>query len=197
MEDSPLGRKPDPARKPELLERVIEYLCENGIGDLSLRPLAAALGLSTYALVYHFGSKEGVLAAALGEVERRQRAMIATWVESDPTPTTAELLERYWNWCSAQANLPVMRLVIEATTLEATRSGLPASLRAQLVSDWVDLLAQGFRADGLAAADARREATLANAALIGLALDLIATGDKRRTSAALRGLVARLPDGSS
>jgi hypothetical protein len=88
-----------------------------------------------------------------------------------------------------------MRLVIEATALEATRSGLPASVRAQLVSDWVDLLARGFRADGLAADDARREATLANAALLGLVLDLIATGDKRRTSAALRRLVERLPGG--
>jgi AcrR family transcriptional regulator len=187
-----MGRKADLARKPDLLCRVIDYLCANGIGDLSLRPLARALDVSTYALVYHFGSKEGVLVAALGEVERRQRAMIATWRDAPEPPRTAELFERYWNWCSAEANLPTMRLVIEATMLEATRSGLPASLRAQLVSDWVDLLASGLRADGRSPAVARMEATLANAALLGLVLDLIATGDRRRTGRALRRMVEAL-----
>jgi AcrR family transcriptional regulator len=187
-----MGRKADLARKPELLVQVIDYLCANGIGDLSLRPLAHALGVSTYALVYHFGSKEGVLVEALGEVERRQRAMIAAWLDVPEQPTTAALLERYWDWCSAVANLPVMRLVIEATTLEATRSGLPASLRAQLISDWVDLLAAGLRADGRTPAVARAEATLANASLLGLVLDLIATGDRRRTGRALRRLVEGL-----
>jgi AcrR family transcriptional regulator len=187
-----VGRKPNLERKPELLEQVIAWLCAHGIGDLSLRPLAQALGVSTYALVYHFGSREGLLAEALGELERRQREMIAGWLAEGEALRTAEFVERYWAWCSAEQNLPVMRLVIEATTLEATRTGLPASLRERLVSDWVDLLAQGLRADGLSAAEARSRATIANAAVVGLALDLIATGDRRRTGRALRDLVARL-----
>jgi AcrR family transcriptional regulator len=186
-----MGRKPNPDRKPELLDEVIAWLCDHGIGDLSLRPLAQALGVSTYALVYHFGSREGLLAEALGELERRQRAMIARWVEGGQ-PSTPELVRRYWEWCSAPENLPVMRLEIEATSLEGTRSGLPASLREGLVTDWVAVLAKGLGHDGLAAADARTTATLTNAALVGLALDLLATGDRRRTRRALEALVEQL-----
>jgi AcrR family transcriptional regulator len=187
-----MGRKPNLERRPELLEQVIAWLCEHGLGDLSLRPLARALGVSTYALVYHFGSREGLIAAALGELERRQRALISGWLAAGGSASTAELIERYWTWCSAPENLPVMRLVIEAATLEATRSGLPASLRERLVTDWVDLIAAGLRAEGLPAAEARSLASIANAAVIGLTLDRIATGDRRRTDRALRDLLARL-----
>lgn len=185
-----MGRKANLQRKPALLEQVIAWLCDNGLGVLSLRPLAAALGVSTYALVYHFGSREGLVADVLGELERRQRELIASWV-ADERPTTRELIERYWRWCSAPENLPIMRLVIEATALEATQSGLPASMRERLVSDWVGLLVKALRADGRATADARVEATLINAGVLGLVLDLLATGDRRRTSAALHALAAR------
>src|SRR5215470_2615815 len=119
LEEREVGRKPNLERKPELLQQVIDWLCAHGIGDLSLRPLAKALRVSTYALVYHFGSREGLLAEALSELERRQRAMIETWV-AEGAASTPELVARYWDWCSAEANLPVMRLVIEASALEAT-----------------------------------------------------------------------------
>lgn len=186
-----MGRKPNPERKPELIEQVIAWLCAHGIADLSLRPLAKALGVSTYALVYHFGSREGLLAEALGELERRQRAMLAGWFASG-APSTPELIQRYWDWCSAAENLPIMRLEIEASALEATRSGLPASVRESLVVDWVELLTHGLRRDGLAPEAARTTATLTNAAIVGLALDLIATGDRRRTNRAVRDLIAQL-----
>ena len=107
-------------------------------------------------------------------------------------PNTAELIQRYWDWCSAAENLPVMRLVIEASALEATRSGLPASLREGLITDWVASLTAGLRRDGLAGDAARTAATLTNAAIIGLALDLLATGDRRRTNRAVRDLIERL-----
>jgi AcrR family transcriptional regulator len=192
MQDEPMARKPDPHRRSELLERVIEYLCENGIGELSLRPLAARLGVSTYALAYHFGSREGVLEAALHAVEARQRAMVLDWAREHPGQTTADLLRRYWNWCCEPPNLAVMRLTIEATVLDATRSGVPVALRVQLVTEWVNLLAAALRRAGRSPASARTEATLLNAALVGLVLDLVATGDRRRTGRALDRLVAGL-----
>lgn len=188
-----MGRKPDPGRKPELLERVIGYLCEHGLGELSLRPLADALGVSTFALVYHFGGKEGVVREALAELERRQRELVAGWAAERARQDTARLVLRYFRWCADPANLPVMRLVIEAASLSTTRTGLPASLREQLVSDWVELLTASLRADGLDAAEARAEATLVNAAVLGLALDLLATGERRRVDRAARRLVERLP----
>ena len=48
-------------RKDELIESLIAYLLENGLADLSLRPLAAGTGTSARLLIYHFGSKEDLL----------------------------------------------------------------------------------------------------------------------------------------
>ena len=187
-----VGRKPEPERKAALLDALVDYLCRAGIGDVSLRPLAKALGVSTYVLIYHFGSREGLLAEALESVEQRQRSMIAAWAEAEPAAGTADLVERWWQWCSDPQHLPLMRLTIEATALEGTRSGLPGALRARLVSEWVDLLAGALRAEGRTAAQARAEATLLNASLVGLALDLSATGDRRRVQAAARVLIRTL-----
>ncbi|MGH2600275.1 MAG: TetR/AcrR family transcriptional regulator, partial [Dehalococcoidia bacterium] len=55
----------EPPRKAELLDRVAAYLLDNGLDDLSLRPLAAALGVSPRTLLYYFGSKERMLVDAL------------------------------------------------------------------------------------------------------------------------------------
>ena len=187
-----VARKPEPERKAALLDAVVDYLCRMGIADVSLRPLAKVLGVSTYVLIYHFGSREGLLAQALGSVEQRQRRMIVAWAEAEPAASTADLVERWWGWCSDPEHLPLIRLTIEATALEGTRSGLPAALRTRLVSEWVDLLASALRAERRSAAQARAEATLLNASLVGLALDLSATGDRRRAQAAARALIRTL-----
>jgi AcrR family transcriptional regulator len=47
-----------PSAKRQLLDAAIACVAANGIGDLSLRRLAAALGTSHRMLIFHFGSKE-------------------------------------------------------------------------------------------------------------------------------------------
>ncbi|HLR44115.1 MAG TPA: TetR/AcrR family transcriptional regulator, partial [Brevibacterium sp.] len=49
------------ARKTELLEAAYEYVLRHGLGEMSLRPLAAAIGSSPRVLLYLFGSKEGLI----------------------------------------------------------------------------------------------------------------------------------------
>src|SRR5919197_617954 len=49
------------ARKAELLEAAYRYVLEHGLGDMSLRPLAAAVGSSPRVLLFLFGSKEGLI----------------------------------------------------------------------------------------------------------------------------------------
>jgi AcrR family transcriptional regulator len=83
-----VGRKPNPDRKPELLEAVVGYVAEHGLGDLSLRPLAEALGVSTYTLVYHFGSKEQLVVEVLASVEARQKVLVERWSRASPTSTS-------------------------------------------------------------------------------------------------------------
>src|SRR5437588_11165036 len=44
--------------RDRLLDAAIDHVAQNGLGDLSLRGLAAALGTSHRMLIHHFGSKE-------------------------------------------------------------------------------------------------------------------------------------------
>ena len=48
-----------------LLPMMAAYVLENGLADVSLRPLAKAAGTSDRMLLYHFGSKEELVAALL------------------------------------------------------------------------------------------------------------------------------------
>ena len=54
--------------KARLLAAAMEYVAEHGVGDLSLRAIAAAIGTSHRMLIYHFGSKEGLLIAVIHAV---------------------------------------------------------------------------------------------------------------------------------
>ncbi len=49
--------------RDRLLAAAVEQAMRGGIADLSLRELAAAIGTSHRMLLYHFGSREGLLVA--------------------------------------------------------------------------------------------------------------------------------------
>src|SRR5215468_10129451 len=74
MVHSPTVRGADARQR--LLDRAIEHVAGHGIGDLSLRAMAAALGTSHRMLIHHFGSKEGLWVAIVRTVEQRQRDLL-------------------------------------------------------------------------------------------------------------------------
>src|SRR5215467_4319499 len=95
-----MPRRSNPERREELEDAAVEYVLAHGIGDLSLRPLADALGVSTYSLVYHFGSKEGLTAAVMARIEERERQMAAAWIGGPGSVSPAQVMRRYWReWC--------------------------------------------------------------------------------------------------
>src|ERR1044072_2334593 len=83
--------------KQRLLEAAIAHLTEHGVRDVTLRGLAAAIGTSHRMLIYHFGSKDGLLLELVGVVEDRTRAMyarLAAGMEPGVAPT--RLAARVW-----------------------------------------------------------------------------------------------------
>lgn len=188
-----MGRKPNPDRKPELLRAVVAELVRSGVAGASLRPLAAALGVSTYTLSYHFGSKEQLLAEALAYVEEEQRRLVARWTdELGSEADAAAVIERYWAWVSRPENLEQVRLVFEVITSPQGAELLAADDRRRLMSAWVELLAGRLHARGVAKRQATIEATIAASALAGMVLDLLATGDQRRLREAATALGERV-----
>jgi AcrR family transcriptional regulator len=66
-----VGRKRQPQIRQRLLAACTDHALEHGLPD-RLGPLAAAAGTSSRMLIYHFGTRDGLLREVLGEARRRQ-----------------------------------------------------------------------------------------------------------------------------
>jgi AcrR family transcriptional regulator len=181
-----VARTPDLALKQKLLDAVVHYFAKHGLADASLRPIAAEVGVSVNALVHHFGTKEELVVAALRRAIEMQVEVQDRWLKREPYISEAERLRKWWKWLvTSDENLALVRLGIEAAALDATALGIPGPVRAEQISVWRLTIKQNLVAEGLPDELAEIEASLAKAMFTGLVIDLLATGDKRRLTAAL------------
>jgi len=188
-----MGRHPDPQRRAKLLDEVVGYLSQHGVAGVSLRPIARELGVSVNALVHHFGSKDELVVAALRRAAEIQQGVEERWRRQIPHLSTAELQRRWWRLINrSPEHLALVRLGLEAATLDATVSGLPGDVRAEQISFWREDIAERLIADGIRPEDAEREASLVKATFTGLVLDLLATGQRKRLTDALECTLSRL-----
>src|SRR5580693_796510 len=105
-------RTPAEPPRARLLAAAVEYLQAHGLGDLSLRELAAAIGTSHRMLIYHFGSKEGLLAAVVQAVEAEQREFLAG-LAADPAIGPVEAMRAMWRRIADPSLWPSERLFFE------------------------------------------------------------------------------------
>jgi AcrR family transcriptional regulator len=190
------GSATEPADARErLLAGAMEHVAQHGVGDLSLRGLAAALGTSHRMLIYHFGSREGLLIEVIRTVEAQQRAALAQMLLDEDAPPH-ETMRRMWRRLADPALWPNERLFFEvyAQALQGSPHALP--LLDGIVDLWVEPLTRIAVAGGMDEARARAEARLGIAVTRGLLLDLLATGDRAAVDAAMeRYIEAMAPEG--
>ncbi|WP_433269303.1 TetR/AcrR family transcriptional regulator [Actinosynnema sp. CS-041913] len=167
--------------RDRLLDRVVAHLAAHGLGDLSLRQLAAAVGTSHRMLIYHFGSKEGLLVAVVRAVEANQRALLA----SLPADDHAELGRAFWRALTDPALRAHERLFFELYGQAAQGRPGTTALLDGIVDAWVEPVAALERARGHAPEVARTRARLGLAVARGLLLDLVATDDEEGVTAAM------------
>src|SRR5262252_8129592 len=103
--------------RPEvLLERIVIYLTHHGLADMSLRPLAKAVGSSPRVLLYYFGSKEKLLAAAIKCLRERQRAGFDS-LRRAQYENPSDACRAIWKNMSAPGALAMFRLSLETHVL--------------------------------------------------------------------------------
>jgi len=190
------GAQPPPSpRQAELLELAYQYAVQRGRTDITLRPIAAAIGSSPRVLIYLFGSKDGLIQALLGRARADEIAMLAELRAGD-WPAGAGLAEagqRIWSWLSDAATRPLLRLWLDGYSRSLTEPDGPWSDFAQAtVADWLALLAEVQPASRRDSPEGLAERTLLLAVLRGALLDLLSTGDEARTGAAVRLHLAAL-----
>jgi AcrR family transcriptional regulator len=190
-------RRPPSERQEELLELGYGYVLTHGLADMSLRPLARAIGSSPRVLLFLFGSKDGLIRALLDRARQDELAAIDAFSADPGSADLAETAAQVWQWLSDPAHRHLLGLWVEAYGRSLTDPAGPwAGFAAQTVQDWLGLLASR-QPPGLQRSDAgptQRTAVLA--VLRGAMLDLLATGDTERVSRAVEQSVAALRSGS-
>jgi AcrR family transcriptional regulator len=164
-----MARAPDLERRQELLDAVVKECAERGIGDRSLRDVAAAVGTSHRMLLHHFGSRNALLLAIVEEVERRQRALLRE-LPTEP----AEAIAAMWADLRRPELRPFERLFFECYARGVQGEQPFAQMLPGAVEAW---LAE----DGTTDAALMR---LGLAVMRGLLLDLVATEDRAGVDAA-------------
>ena len=186
-------------RRRELLELAYAYVLEHGVSDLSLRPLAAAVGSSPRVLLFLFGSKAELVQALLAraredELELLSRVRATSDAEGgDLLAVAAEL----WSWLSAEERRGLLTLWVEGYARSLIDPDGPwAGFAAATVADWLEVLTAAAQAPRAGAARRRAagevEPTLVLAVLRGALLDLLATGEVERTTGAVNRQLALL-----
>ena len=174
-----MARPPDLARRQQLLDALVDEFAAGGIGDRSLREVAAAVDTSHRMLLHHFASRDELLLAIVDEVERRQMAILAD-LPTDPADAFAAM---WANLCRPELR-PFERLFFECYSRGAQGEEPFARMVPGAVDAWlaeVDTAAGGAGDPALV--------RLGLAVTRGLLLDLVATDDDAGVTSAAQAFV--------
>jgi AcrR family transcriptional regulator len=171
-----------------LLERAVSRMAEHGLADASLRSIATALGTSHRMLIYHFGSAEDFWTAALTGLRTRERAELSRSAARGRAPT----IRQSWASLAAPSNMPRMQLFFATYGRALSEPERFRGFLDDVVTDWLDTVGDTLgKHHRLTHTQARMHARLRLAVLRGLCLDLLTTGDRAGTTAALNWFAMR------
>ncbi len=187
------------ARQVELLEAAYRYTLTHGLAQLSLRPLAAAIGSSPRVLLYLFGSKDGLVRALLARARAEELELLADLDAERPGGSDSDdnrlgqVAERLWTWLVAAERRALLTLWLEGYARSLLEPDGPwAGFARATVEDWLDVLAAAQPEHVRHTDDGRAQRTQVLALLRGALADLLATGDVDRTSAAVQRQLGEL-----
>ena len=173
-------------RRDELLELAYSYVLEKGLNGMSLRPLANAIGSSPRVLLFLFGSKDGLVRALLARARADELELIGRLRETRGDLPLGPLAAEVWRWLAAEEHRGLLRLWLERYGRSLIDADGPwADFARSTVDDWLELFAAAQPECERCTAAGEAERTLVLAVLRGALLDLLATGDVPRTTAAV------------
>jgi AcrR family transcriptional regulator len=159
---------PAPSRRVLLAEAATEYVLERGIAGLSLRPLAAALDTSDRMLVYHFGSKDSLVAEV---IERSNDRSVAVVAGLPPEPSAAEAVAALWRVWHAPVVDRCLRVYAQSAALGLLGQEPYLSAARRANRSWTKAITDYLCRSGVPTDRAQRVGALVDATLFGLWLD--------------------------
>jgi AcrR family transcriptional regulator len=178
-----MTRTADPEKKPALLERIVDFLIDKPLSTLTFRGLANALDVSSFTLVYHFGTRDDLIRDIIGAIATRQRGFETVL---DPDTVTLDSyfagLRQTFELTLLPRNRELQRLEFEAQMLEAVA---PDHAITRMAHEELGTRARDtLQALGLSRALAEVEGQLLLDTFYGIQVSLVITGDVKRATAA-------------
>ncbi|HET6968991.1 MAG TPA: TetR/AcrR family transcriptional regulator [Ornithinibacter sp.] len=168
--------------RTELLAKAVAWFAEHGVGDTSLRTLAAGIGTSHRMLNYHFGSRDGLLGAVVEAVEQAEHAALVELAGSGLDPFEAGTV--FWARVADRAEV-FAPLFFELSTHAMRGEPHAAGLRAWLRSGWTTAIRDAYLALGIPADRADTLALQSLAMARGLLFEVAVTGDRAAADLAM------------
>lgn len=156
-------------RRDDLVQQATDYVLEEGLIGLSLRPLAAAIGTSDRMLNYHFGSKDELVASVLGVSSERSAAQIRAL---KPATSISQAVLDLWAALAGVEQQRCQRMYVEAAALGLFGHEPYASAVREANGVWLESIRTFLVASGAPARRATRMVTLLDSAFMGFQLDL-------------------------
>ena len=170
-----MPRVADSSRRDDLLGQIVDHLADSSLAELSFRTLAQSLGVSTYSLVYHFGSREQLIAEIVRAISERQKSAEPVSDDAGIDLHLAQIRAAF-DWQLQPENIKLQRLEFEAATIEALDPDNHTYTR-NTFGFWTQRTERTLLALGLNQADAAIEARILNNLFYGFQYDLVINGD--------------------
>lgn len=140
-------------------------------------------------LIYHFGSRDGLLVEVVRATERRQREVLSELL-SVPGATPVSVAQALWRRLTNPALAPRERLFFELYGRALRGDPATAPLLDGIVEDWLQPLSELAEHHGLTPERARTQTRLGIAVVRGLLLDLLAIGDNQAVDEAMEQFIS-------
>ncbi len=170
--------RPSTGARERILEACLEVLKESGYAGLTIAKVAARAGESKALIAYHFGSKDGLIAAAGRELGEEITREILDGLED--AESVEEIVrgaaDALWNLIERDKRLP--RVYFDLNAVSVVDSAVRDVLQ-EIKSGWREVLCRLLRQanPALTARSALPAATLVIAGLEGFTLEHIERGD--------------------
>jgi AcrR family transcriptional regulator len=188
------GRPPTGARE-RILDACLEVLKADGYAGLTFAKVAARAGENKALISYHFGSKQGLVAAAGRELGEAISDEILGGL-AGPGARTVEgvvggALEGLWELMDSDERLP--RVYFDLNAISVVEGGVREVMR-EIKAAWRGVLSDLLKDAGVPPRRAASASVLVIAGLEGLSLERIERGDTPEVRRAGRMFVRAMAD---
>ncbi|MCU1659762.1 MAG: TetR/AcrR family transcriptional regulator [Pseudonocardiales bacterium] len=167
------------SKASEMLPAIVSILRERGPQGFFLGTIAEEMGTSSRMLIYHFGSRDELLGRAMRVV----REETIQYLNDPPPSTLLEAVDKWWDYY--MVNLSDMQLFFHLASRRFEEPGRFTEFASNAVDSWVEYFASSIEAEGRSPEFARVLGRLTIAAMRGLTVDFLITGDKDHVDSSL------------